>query len=95
MEELMPKVVQTYLEVVCHFNICMDLHDQRKDGILFAKWAKYLITDMKFSKVLKPSALAAVEHRLNKLEKGRESTYTPSCAEGNLAEGITFQSYHY
>lgn len=29
------------------------------------------------------------------LENGREQTYTPLCAEGNITEDVTFQSYHY
>lgn len=68
----------------------MDLYDWQKGGISFAKGAKYRITDMKLPNMLKASTLAAVENKANNLEKGREQTYSPSCAEGNFANGITF-----
>lgn len=72
MEESMPIVVQTYWEVLCHFNICMDLYEQRKGGLSFAKSAKYLFTDIKLPKLLKASTLAAVESRVNILGKEQE-----------------------
>lgn len=94
MKDSMPKVVHVYWKVLCHCNICMDLHEQWKGRISFAKWVRYLITDAKTPKVLRLSTLLKVAERLNNL-KGHERIYTSSYAESNFPEGMTFDSYHY
>lgn len=74
--------------------ICMDLYEQWKGGLSFAKWVKYLITDMRLSKMFKVSSLSEVEHRVKDLGDQRERTYTTSQSDDGLADGTTFQSYN-
>lgn len=79
----MPEVVKTYWEVPCHFNIRMDLSDRRKGGPPFTKWVKYLISDLKRPKTLRPVSLAEVEARITAMDaenaNEKESANRPIC----------------
>lgn len=73
----------------------MDLRERRKRGLSFTKWAKYLVTNLKYPKMLKASSLLEVETRVTDIGSQREQTYTSSHAEAGFNEGTSFQSYHY
>lgn len=64
LEKLLSTCANTYWEVICHLNVCMDLYERRKRGLLFAKWARYLVTDLRLPKMLKVSSLLEVEVRV-------------------------------
>lgn len=63
-ERLLPAGASLYREVLYHFNICMNLHEQQKISLSFAKWAKYLVSDLRSPKKLKASSLSEVEVRV-------------------------------
>lgn len=62
-----PGALELYQEVLCHFNICMDLRNWRR-GLSFTKWTKYLIINLKHPKTLKTASHAEVEARVAVME---------------------------
>lgn len=64
MDKLRSESMNMYLEVLCHLNICMDMHERHKGRLSFTKWVRYL--DLRTPKKLKHVPLSEVVARVGK-----------------------------